>query len=163
MQVVQCDEQGSADGERAVPNRPAAKAIGRVHHEATVANMGATGGHTVAQRQASRPVMVARSVNGATMRFAGMDQRGTCGLMRICTGRVNTCALTVIASACAAPRGIHRAHHAWMRGIIMAMPHTAEHDRAKPKFAARVGSVNNANMVVQHSACIVWHGRLHSA
>ena len=54
-------------------------------------------------------------------------------IARLCTiigalaGRVNTCALTVIASACAAPRGIHRAHHAWMRGIIMAMPHTAEH------------------------------------
>lgn len=104
----------------------------------------------------ARPANVAKPTNGATIRFAGMENTGNSGSMSTWIGRVNTCAAMVMDRALATNRGRTGSIHALRVSANNTMPSTAAQDRANPKLCDMCGHAISIANVVQLNDAIAW-------
>ena len=101
----------------------------------------------------AKPANVAKPTNGATIRFAGMENTGSSGSMSTWIGRVNTCAAMVMDRASATNRGRTGSIHALRVSANSTMPSTAAQDRANPKLCDMCGhAISIANVVQLNDA-----------
>ena len=85
----------------------------------------------LAQTSEIKPNTVAQSIRGATIKLAGTDIKDTSGCIRICTGIVQNCAESVIASAEATQDGIYFSNVLEIGTPITTIPKVAAEERAK--------------------------------
>lgn len=138
------------------PSSRAVSSMTAVPQEAARASCRPSHGISHETARLARPANVAKPTNGATIRFAGMENTGSSGSMSTWIGRVNTCAAMVMDRASATNRGRTGSIHALRVSANSTMPSTAAQDRANPKLCDMCGHAISIANVVQLNDAIAW-------